>query len=196
MWYGDDEVDHEVGVAVDRELVQARGEPDVLADVHAERQGAAPADEGVPARPEVAHLVEDGVVGEMALVVDPRDLAVVRDRGCVVDVLGPLREADDRGDPARRARDLVERRHVLVDELGTQEEVLGRVAGQDQLGEGDQLGAHLARPIDEFDDAARVAREVSDGGIHLGEGDAHDPARAALGRGAKRAHGPILPWRA
>ena len=47
MWYGDDErLDHEVGVAVDRELVQARGVPDVLADVHAERQGAAPADEG------------------------------------------------------------------------------------------------------------------------------------------------------
>ena len=68
----------------------------------------------------------------------PRDLPVVRDGGGVVEVPGPLGEPDDGGDAARRADHLVERRHVLVDELGRKRRS-GRVAGQDELGKGDDL---------------------------------------------------------
>ena len=50
-------------------------------------RGPALADEGSRARAEVAHLVEDRVVGQVALLVDARDLAVVRDRRRCVDVL-------------------------------------------------------------------------------------------------------------
>ena len=55
------------------------------------------------ARLEVALLVEDAVVGQVDLAVDAADLAVGEHGGGVVDVLGPLGEADE-GDDVRRSR--------------------------------------------------------------------------------------------
>src|SRR4029453_16831215 len=92
---GRGEVDHELGIAIDGELRGIGWEPDVLADVHAERERPALQDEGIPAGAEVAELVEHGVVGEMRLPDDSGDLTVVRDGGRVVEVPGALRESDD-----------------------------------------------------------------------------------------------------
>ena len=56
---------------------------------------------------EVAVLVEDAVVRQVLLVVDAGERAVVEDGGGVEDVVALVDEADDRGDAARGAHDLV-----------------------------------------------------------------------------------------
>jgi hypothetical protein len=85
--------------------------------------------------------------------------------------------------PLRGACDLVERRHVLIDELGTKEEVFRRIPGQDELGEGDQLGAHVPRLTQEIDHPLGVSGKISHGGVDLGEGDADNTILpAAIGR--------------
>ena len=61
---------------------------------------------------EVTLLVEDAVVGQVHLAVDAGHRAVVGDGGGVVDVLAGVDEADDRGDPARRLDDTVERGEI------------------------------------------------------------------------------------
>ena len=93
------EIDHQLRVAIDRHRRgRARRREDVLADVHAERQRSALAHEGFVPGAEVADLVEDAVIRQMALLVNSRDLAVVRDGRGVVHVARALRESDDGGD--------------------------------------------------------------------------------------------------
>ena len=52
-----------------------------------------------------------------------------------------------------------------------EQEVLGRVAGDRLLGEGDELGAQGLGAGDGGADAGEVAVEVADGRVDLGEGD-------------------------
>jgi hypothetical protein len=90
--------------------------------------------------------------------------------------MGQADDDDRTGDlPGQR----LEGAPVGLDELGLEEEVLGRVARQGLFGEGDELGAQLLGPADRVLDAAQVAVEIADRGVHLGEGDAkraHDAA--------------------
>ena len=125
---------------------------------------------------EVALLVEDAVVGQVVLAVDLAHGAVGEHRGGVVDgaVLG-----GGSGNPTTAtmprvvARELGERAPRVAQEVLAQQQVLGRVAGQRQLGEQHQLGAGGARRVDPGADALRVAGDVADGGVHLAEGQAH-----------------------
>ena len=72
-----------------------------------------------------------------------------------------------------RARgELVERVGGRVEEAVLQQQVLGRVAGQRQLGEHDELGAGVAGALGPVGDLGRVAVEVADGGVRLRERDA------------------------
>ena len=59
---------------------------------------------------------------------------------------------------------------VVADEGLAQEQVLGRVAGDGQLREGDDVGAEVAGAVGVVDDLVGVALEVADGGVDLGEG--------------------------
>ena len=69
--------------------------------------------------------------------------------GGVVDVLGALGEADDRDDPvAPRAASSLQRARRVGEEVLAQQQVLGRVAGERELGEQHELGAGRARPRD------------------------------------------------
>ena len=95
---------------------------------------------------EVAQLVEDAVVGQVDLAVARLHLAVGEDRRGVVDVLGALGVADDRDDaasPAAASRS--QRRARVGEEVLLEQEVLGRIAGQRELGEADELRAGVAR---------------------------------------------------
>ena len=125
--------------------------------------------EQVAAGLEVAHLVEDPVVGEEALGIDRLDLAVGADGAAVVEVAVEPGEADERRDPGRLGGDLVEAAPRLTEELGTEEEVLGRVARDGELGEEDEVGARVARLVQPADDPLAVAVEVADDGVDLGE---------------------------
>jgi len=60
---------------------------------------------------------------------------------------------------------------VVDDEAAAEEKVLGGVAGDRQLGEGDEVGTELARPAAVVDDLGGVAVEIADRRVDLGECD-------------------------
>src|SRR5439155_17420739 len=76
--------------------------------------------------------------------VDPADLAVGQHGGGVVDVLGPHGEPDDGDDAGRLRRQPVDGAAGVGEEVLLEQEVLGWIAGDRQLGEDDQLGVLMA----------------------------------------------------
>ena len=84
-----------------------------------------------------------------------------------------LGEADQDDHLADRAGQLHDRRPVGGDEVSLQVEVLGRVAGQAELREDGQLGALGRGAVDPLGDLPRVAVDVADRRVDLGEGYAH-----------------------
>ena len=78
--------------------------PNVLADRQADALGADVQDRAAAARLEVALLIEDPVVGQVGLAVDRVHPPLGKHRRGVVDILGPLREADDRDDSPQVGR--------------------------------------------------------------------------------------------
>ena len=128
--------------AREREVGRGRPRlPHVLADRRADQRAAVLEEEQVASRREVAVLVEDAVVRQEALAVDRLHLAAGADRARVVEVAVEVGVPDERGDPVRGARDLAERLLGGAHEPGPQEQVLGRVAGDGELGEEDEVGA-------------------------------------------------------
>ncbi len=121
---------------------------------------------------EVALLVEDAVVRQPVLAVERLHLAVGHDRERVVDVLDALGRADERDDALGLARDVERRLARRLEEVLLEQQVLRRVAGDRELGEEHELGALVAGARDPLADLARVALEVADAGVDLGERDA------------------------
>jgi hypothetical protein len=66
-------------------------------------------------------------------------------------------------------------------ETGPEEQVLGWVAGDGELREQDEVGALAARAPEPLDDARRVAVDVADDAIDLGQCESH-PTFSPLGR--------------
>ena len=109
-------------------------------------------------RREVALLVEDRVVRQQVLAVDALHLPVGAHRGRVGEVAARLGEADDRGDPPGARRELLERLAAAGDERRPQQQVLGRVAGDRQLRERDEVAAGRVGPLVGVEDARRRCR--------------------------------------
>ena len=153
-------------------LGRSAREPDVLAHVDAEHHAVEREHDAVALGREVAVLVEHAIVGQVALARGTDEAAVVEDRRRVVEVDIALERAHGH----RHAGGMRgERTGVLetgLDEPGLQEQVLGRVARQDHLGEREQLDAQRACAGDGVDDPGGIAVEVADGRIDLGETDA------------------------
>ena len=149
------------------------GLPDVLAHRRADEGLAAAQEHEVAAGLEVPVFVEDAVVGEELLLVDGLQLAVDEHRAGVEQVAVEVREADEGGDPLRRGRDLVQRSPGGPEEAGPEKQVFGRVAGDGQLREEDEVGACLTRLFEAPEDPVAVAVEVADDRVDLGEREAH-----------------------
>jgi hypothetical protein len=81
--------------------------------------------------------------------------------------------ADDNVDPSYLPRDFVQGAEAVGDELAFQEQVLGGVAQERQLGEDDQGCALLFGAGDEIQVLGRVGDDVAYGGVDLGQGDPH-----------------------
>ena len=60
-----------------------------------------------------------------------------------------------------------------VDERRPQREVLDRVSGEHHLGERHQMGAPLGRLGSPLADRPRVATQIADGRVDLGQGQSH-----------------------
>ena len=160
--------------AAQREVGRRRpGLPDVLADRRADAHVAEAQEKEVVARREVAIFVEDAVVRQVALAVDTAHLAVLEHVARVVEVGIEIRRADEHGDAVRRLRDLVDRPPCGAHETGAEQQVLRRVAGDHELGKEDQVGVRVPGLLQPIDDAGRVAVDVADDAIDLGECESH-----------------------
>ncbi len=175
------------------ERLVARGRsrnPDVLAHGEPDEHAVDLDHAAAAAALEVAVLVEDAVVRQPAFAVDGPHLAVAEDGRGVVDVLGALREADDRDDALRVGRQPVERRARVREDVLLQQQVLRRVAGQNELGEQHDLGPGLARLEQASANELLVPGDVADEGVDLRQRDPH--ACPEYARAARRAcSGPV-----
>ncbi len=160
--------------ATEGEIGRGRaGLPDVLADRRPDPHIAEAQEKEVVAGREVAVLVEDAVVRQVALAIDRAYLAVGEDEAGVVEVGVEMRGSDEHGDVPRRPRDLVDGTPGGAHETGAEQQVLRWVAGDDELGEEDEvclLGPRVGQPLD---DPGRVAVDVPDDAIDLGECESH-----------------------
>ena len=145
--------------------------PDVLADRHTRERLAVLEQEQVAPLSEVARLIEDAVVRQEALAVDGFHLAARAHRARVEEVAVVVRVADERGDPARFEREPVERLGGCPDEAGPEEQILGRVAGDRELGKEEQLDALALRLGDPRGHLLAVAVEVADDRVDLCESE-------------------------
>ncbi len=128
-----------------------------------------PEQEQVATLGEVPVLVEDAVVREEVLPVDGLDAAVRADRARVREVAVEPRRPDERDDALARPRDLLDRVVRRADESGTEQEVFGRVAGDGELREDDEIGAGslgFGQPVENY---GAVAVEVADYCVQLRE---------------------------
>jgi hypothetical protein len=116
-------------------------------------------------------LVEDAVVRQVVLPVHGAHAPAGADGARVGEVEVEPGRADERDDPVRRRRDLLERLAGGPYERRAQEQVLGRVARGRELGEEDEVGARGTRLGDAVEDLRAVAVEVPDDDVDLGEGD-------------------------
>ena len=76
------------------------------------------------------------------------------------------------GDLDGNVRKIVEGSQVRLDEGRLEQEILGRVAGDRQLREGNHRCAERARSLDRVHDHPDVTLEVAHRGIDLSQGDA------------------------
>src|SRR5918997_2414603 len=148
--------------------------PDVFADAQADEGRAELQDRGSRALAEVAILVEDAVVWQVAFVVAVQDPAAGDDGAGVVEIAVQVHEADRCRHPLRYPPgELFERVEVLPDNARPQQEVFGRVAGHGQLRAGDEVGALVRRPAQGVGGLLDVPPHVADDGVDLGESDLH-----------------------
>jgi len=85
--------------------------------------------------------------------------------------VGPVGETDDRSARTRDAgRHLVERSTVVGHEAGLQQQILGRVAGDRELGEDGEIGALLLGLAHPLVDERHVSGQVTDLRVDLTEG--------------------------
>ena len=148
--------------------------PDVLA--HRQAQPHAAEIHRAWHRPgrEHALLVEHAVVRQVDLVAQRDDGAAVEQDRCVVElaVVGPGRADHQRRALHRRlARELFDRRAAGSLECRLEHQVFGRITGNVQFGEYDQIGA-LAGCFDaRAAHLLRVAGNIADRGIELRDGN-------------------------
>jgi hypothetical protein len=112
------------------------------------------------------------------LPVDAQHLAVGAHRGRVVQVGVGLWEPDDRRGMTSARRNLVECLHRLCDKRRPQQQVLGRIPADGELGERHKIAALLLGTLVRRQDLGAVAIEITDDEVELRGSDPqtrHDP---------------------
>ena len=157
---------------------RAVGKPHVLADRDPD-PGARNPEEGrrFGTGHEPALLVEDAVVGQEALPVDPYDPTSGADGGGVGQArargIGAHEADHDRAVPAGRGH-LLQRGHVVGHEGRLEEQVLGWVSGDGQLRHDTDIGPRCFGCRERAQYAVDVARQIAHDGVELGCGHAQE----------------------
>ena len=165
--------DHDLGTRF-REAFGDLGEPHVLADHGAEADAAKRDRPRQACACEHPHLVEDPVVGELVLEALRCDLAALEQENGVVKlaVLDPGGSEQERR-PAigGRFRERLDGSPRLLLKHRLQHEVLGRVAGHDELGADHEVRTLGRRLGPRAQDQRPIALQIPHGGVELGERD-------------------------
>jgi hypothetical protein len=133
------------------------------------------------ARDEPALLVEHAVVGQEPLAVDPDHPPPAQTAAALAKPIppgaAPTKPTTRRTPPGGR-RHLFQRGHVVGHEAGLEEQILGRVARNGQLGHHAHVGPGMLGRGERGQDAVDIARQVPDDGVQLRGGQAqvrHSP---------------------
>ena len=149
------------------------GEPDVLADRDRHERPPRIERERPATGRERAGLVEHAVVRQQPLVVARDDLAAHAERGGVARPIavehGQTHQERRRGLGGER----LELARAGREEARAQDEVLGGIAGDGQLGRDDEIGPLPRRIGTRIGDASPVLAQGADRQIQLGECDSH-----------------------
>ncbi len=158
------------------------GQPDVLANDQAEAEAIEIDHRRTVAGLEVALLVEHGVVRQRNLAVIAEDLAVADQRRAVVDrVADVLRIAEIDGDAAHAVADFRKPGLDSCTQAPMQQQILGRIAAERELGEQHEVAAVLvARTRRVLDHLVRVRVDRADARVQLRETDPHPSALAIV----------------
>jgi hypothetical protein len=116
-------------------------------------------------------LVEHAVVRKEVLVVHGADATVSADRARIGQVAVEPRCSHERDEPVRGAGDRLQRFPGRSDESGSEQEILGRIARDRELGEDDEIGVRLACPGEARENLLAVSLEVADDAVDLRERD-------------------------
>ena len=129
---------------------------------------------------EVALLVEHRVVGQEPLAVDADHPAVGAHRGRVVEVVAGVGEPDDGDARPRAGGHLVDRFAAGPHERRLQQQVLGRVPADGELGEHGEVGTGPFGAVEGVENPERVAVEVAHDRADLAQRDAEPMHRLSL----------------
>ncbi len=149
------------------------GTPDVLADRHAEADTAKVHGARHWPRREHALFVEHPVVGQVDLEAHGLDLAVVDQHGGVVDVpaLRPDGADEHAGARAQLGGQRLDARARRGGKRRLEDEILRRIAGDEKLGEHDEIGTEGGSPRTHFAQLGYIAVDVTHRRVRLGERD-------------------------
>ncbi len=150
------------------------GPPGVLADRAADAQAVQAIGAADRADVEQPPFVEQLLVRQFVLEHPRRHPAAPEDPiGVVEPVLLGIGAADaDGGAVDAIPRQIDDMCHGLLREAGLQHQILGLVAGDEHLGQGQQVGAGLARPGPCLARLGGIAWQVAHGRVQLSKGDA------------------------
>ncbi len=167
------DIDHQLGPCRGLGAHRARRVPGILADRDADERPSYQVQAlGPGAGREVALLIEHRVIGQVTFVVNPADLASSTNSSRVVQVDTFVDEADDSGAVFRGLGHLGQGDKVVGHEPGLEQQVFGRVAGDDQLGEHSQVGPRLLSLAQSAQDPFHVPAQVAHHGTELAQSDA------------------------
>ena len=160
------------------------GAPDILADRQAKAHAAKRNRPWRRTGGEDPLFVKHAVIGQVDLEAHRVDAPAVEQRvGVVAEaVFDPRRAHQQRRAAVRRlARQLLQRGAASLLKGGLEHEVFGGIARQEQLGEHDKVSPLRARCLAGAANARRIAGDVADGAINLGESQ-REPAGGSLGQ--------------
>ena len=112
--------------------------------------------------------------------INAEQMAVMQNRGGVVNVVLLVNKADDGGNAPRIIENPLQHEPIFRDELRLEQQIERRIAGNRQFRERDNIRAFLLRPLNPLDNFRRVAFQIADGGVHLRHGNAYLSHNALL----------------
>ena len=146
--------------------------PNIGTDIDTAAHAIQRDDAGFGALLEVALLVEDFVVWQAHLAIGRGALAVFDDSSRVVaGTVVFFRIPDDHGNAVDAGSQVVESPVAGPVEIRAQQQVFRRIAAQRQLRRQQHMSAAGLGLGGALDDAFDVARQITDGGVELGNGD-------------------------